>query len=147
MTLKSILLALAGACAVASCAQPVKPTDGSLSDVAALQKHIEQRAAGRLAPRERLAVEITDLDRAGSPEPWRSGLGNVRVVRDVYPPRIALNFRLTAADGTALRQGERSLSEPLPVAAAAAYGEDPLRYERALLDGWLEREFPRRAAQ
>jgi hypothetical protein len=136
------LLAVAAAFA-AACAQPEKPIDASREDVQMLEKHVEQRAAKLLAPGERLAVDITDVDRAGRPEPWRTGSSNVRVVRDVYPPRIALSFRLTAADGTALKQGERMLSAPLPVAAAAVYGEDPLRYERALLDEWLERELRR----
>ena len=142
MQLKSALLALVAALAVA-CASPEKPIDGSRNDVEALEQHVQQRAARVLAPGERLAVEITDLDRAGRPEPWRPGLGNVRVVRDVYPARIVLSFRLTGAGGAAVKQGERALSAPLPVAAAAPYGEDPLRYEKALLDDWLERELRR----
>lgn len=142
MQLKSALFALAAALVVA-CAAPEKPIDGSRNEVEALEQHVQQRAARVLAPGERLAVEITDLDRAGRPEPWRPGLGNVRVMRDVYPARIELSFRLTGADGAALKQGERTLSEPLPVAAAAVYGEDPLRYERAMLDAWVERELRR----
>jgi hypothetical protein len=136
------LLAVAAAFA-AACAQPQHPTDAGREDLRALEKHVESRAARLLAPGERLAVDITDLDRAGRAEPWRTGSSNVRVVRDVYPPRIVLSFTLTGADGTTLKQGERNLSAPLPVAAAAVYGEDPLRYERALLDDWLERELRR----
>jgi hypothetical protein len=136
-------LFIAAAALAAACAQPRQPTDGSRDDLQALEKHVEGRAARMLASGERLAIDIADLDRAGRPEPWRTGSSNVRVVRDVYPARIALSFRVVGADGAALKQGERVLSGPLPVAAAAAYGEDPLRYEKALLDDWLERELRR----
>jgi hypothetical protein len=50
-------------------------------------------------------------------------------VREVYPARIVLRFK----------DSNRTLSG-LPVAGAARYGNDPLRYEKALLDDWLERE-------
>ena len=125
--------------------QNSKLTDGAASDREALESYVLQRAAPLLAPGERLSVEITDLDRAGEREPWRPGLGNTRVVRDVYPARIVLGFKLMKADGSMARDGTRTLAG-LPVAGAARYGEDPLRYERALLDDWLEREL-RRAAQ
>lgn len=117
-------------------------TDGEKSDIETLESHVQQRAARLLGSGERLAVEITHLDRAGRLEPWRQGLDNVRVVRDVYPARIELDFRFTGTDGALLKEGRRSLSG-LPVAAAAPYGNDPLRYERALLDDWLERELRR----
>jgi Protein of unknown function (DUF3016) len=127
----------------ASCGAPgEKLADGSTSDVEALEEHVRKRAARLLAPGERLTLEITDLDRAGSPENSRPGLSGVRVVRDVYPVRIEFTFRLGIADGGMSEEGAVSLSG-LPVAAAAAYGEDPLRYERALLDAWLERKLRR----
>jgi Protein of unknown function (DUF3016) len=129
--------------AIAACAAPgAKLTDGSRNDVETLERHVRERAARLLAPGERLTVEITDLDRAGSTENWRPGLGGVRVVRDVYPARIELSFRLSVADDAMREQGAASLSG-LPVASAAAYGEDPLRYEKALLDAWLERKLRR----
>jgi len=60
--------------------------------------------------------------------------------RDAYPPRIDLTFRLTAADGSLLKEGERKLREPVFALTGSAYRDDPLRYEKALLDTWLERE-------
>jgi hypothetical protein len=117
-------------------------TDGSRADAQALERHVEERAGRLLAPGERLTVAIADIDRAGRTEPWRPGLGTTRVVRDVYPARITLSFRLAGADGTLLKEGMRQLGD-LPVAAAAVHGNDPLRYEKALLDDWLERELRR----
>jgi hypothetical protein len=140
-------LLLASIAVLAACAADPQPefTDAGKQDVAALERHAQQRAANLLAPGERLTLEIIRLDRAGRTEPWRPGLGNARVVRDVYPARIDLAFRVAGADGVLLKEGRRSLSD-LPVASAAVYGNDPLRYERTLLDDWLEREL-RRAAR
>jgi hypothetical protein len=113
-----------------SCAEPGgKRTDATEQDRQLLQRHVEQRAAGKLAPGE---VELIDIDRAGGFEARTPGLSAVRIVRDVYPARIVLNFK-----------GSTRTLTGLPVAGAARYGDDPLRYERALLDDWLERELPR----
>ena len=69
----------------------------------------------------------------------------MRVVRDLYPPRLALAFQVTDAEGKVVTQGRRELRDlaflfKLPL----AFPDDPLRHEKALLDDWLEQEFPRR---
>ena len=105
-----------------SCAAPTgKLTDATEQDRQALQRH--------LAP---LVVEIIDIDRAGSFEARGAELSRVRVVRDVYPARIVLRY-----------QGKTETLSGLPVAGAARYGNHTLRYERALLDDWAERELRR----
>ena len=108
----------------------------------ALEQALRQRAAPRLADGQRLDVTITDVDLAGSFEPWRGPqLGSVRIVRDVYPPRIDLTFRLLAADGSVLREGERQLRDMAFLMRVSAARSDPLRFEKSLLDDWIEREF------
>src|SRR5688572_10746959 len=59
-----------------------------------LSKHLVLRAKHRLPQDQTLTVTITEVDMAGSFEPWRPRLGDVRIVRDVYPPRIDLHFKL-----------------------------------------------------
>ena len=54
---------------------------------------------------------------------------------------LGLRFRLSADDGSVLKEGPRELRDPGLALDAAAYRDDPLRYEKALIDGWLEREF------
>jgi hypothetical protein len=84
---------------------------------------------------------------AGEYEPWRPRAYGVRIVRDVYPPRIDLRFRLAAADGSLLKEGECKLRDPAFMATALLYfRDDPLRYEKALLDDWLERELSARGS-
>lgn len=121
------------------------PSDAArTSDLEQLRKHLLQRASRLLPAEQTLTVSITDVDMAGNFEPWRVHLGDTRIIRDVYPPRINLHFKLTDDKGTIIREGERQLRNAAFLTTIQQYRNDPLRYEKALLDDWLERELPER---
>ena len=89
-----------------------------------------------------LKITVTDVDLAGEFEPWRATGGNdIRVVRDIYPPRIKLAFRLTDADGTILAQGDRALGDLNFLQRLEIRRDDPRRHEKSLLEDWLRKEF------
>jgi len=122
----------------------------SRSDSAAwlktLQRHITRQADRTLPAGQQLDVTITELKRAGGYEPWHGPqFSDVRIVRDIYPPRIDLSFRLTDADGRELASGNRQLRNPAFMMSTSRYRDDELRYEKALVDDWLRREFGRRS--
>ncbi len=108
-----------------------------------LARHLQIGADRILAPGQHLKVTFTDIKRAGTFEPWRGPKWNdVRVIKEIYPPSIDLRFTLTGADGTVLREGERKLRDPGFLSrAVAGRSDDPLRYEKRLLDDWLRNEF------
>jgi hypothetical protein len=109
--------------------------------VDALAQFLAERAAPRLPAGQRLEVHFTDVQRAGSFEPWRGPqAADVRIVRDIYPPRIDLRFRLLDADGKLLREGSRQLRDATFMMRPDLYPNDPLRYEKTLLDDWLREE-------
>lgn len=111
-----------------------------------LGRHLAEKAATVLPGNEQLEVQITDMQRAGSFEPWRGPRAdNVRIVRDVYPPRIALEFRRLAEDGRVLQSGQRTLRDPNFLMRTQRYPNDPLAYEKQLLDDWVGVEFSRQA--
>jgi hypothetical protein len=62
------------------------------------------------------------------------------LVRNVDPTRITLRFVLTESDGSVRKAGRRTLKDSHLLVPATAYPGDPLRYEKALLEAWLERE-------
>jgi len=94
-----------------------------------------------LPPGDRLDVTITDIKLAGAYEPWRgSRYDDVRIVKDIYPPRIDLKFVLSGADGRVIAEGERKLRDPGFLTRTIANTSDPLRYEKRLLDEWLRNE-------
>lgn len=110
--------------------------------VVQLAEHLRESAGKRLSPGQRLEVEITDIRRAGMYEPWHGiRLHDVRILRDHYPPRMDLRFRLFGADGTVLAQGERELVDGGFLMRSTSFGDsDPLRYEKAMIDRWLRKE-------
>ena len=105
-----------------------------------LRGHLVKQAAPLLATGERLSVSVTELDMAGEFEAWRPPASDARIMKDIYPPRIDLSFRLAAGDGKVIKEGARELRDPAFLASANRYPGDPLRYEKTLLDHWLEQE-------
>jgi hypothetical protein len=107
-----------------------------------LARHIAERAGARLADGQHLTVVVTDVDRAGDYEPWHGGTSaDVRIVRDIYPPSVILNYTLVAADGTIVRAGKERLHDPAFMLRANRYLDDPLRYEKSLIDDWVNNAF------
>lgn len=108
-----------------------------------LAGYLRKRATPLLLPGQRLDVTLHNIKRAGNYEPGRQpGTDNVRMVRDLYPPRIALSFRLRNADGQDVSAGERKLTDLAFLDRTPHVTDtDPLRYEKRLIDDWLQREF------
>lgn len=113
-----------------------------------LAEHLRKRADDQLRDGQRLEVTITDVTRAGNYEPWRGiQADSIRFMRDIYPPRITLDFTLTGADGDVLAQGTRELSDIAYLQRGSPLSDsDPLRYEKRLIDDWLRKEFREPAA-
>lgn len=94
---------------------------------------------------QKLFVTFTDIDMAGDFEPWHGPQWNdVRIVKDIYPPRIKLSFRLVDAEGNVLKQGARDLRD-LAFMMKISIGDrnGSVHHEKALLEDWLRSEFPR----
>ncbi|SFN10745.1 DUF3016 domain-containing protein [Dokdonella immobilis] len=107
-----------------------------------MRKTVVQRADKLLKPGQHLEVTLTDVKLAGQYEPWRGpAYRDVRVVRDMYPPRIDLRFSLTDANGSVIASGERKLRDPGFLTRGTPNGSDSYRFENRLLKDWLVREF------
>ncbi|MGY0618484.1 DUF3016 domain-containing protein [Lysobacter sp. A378] len=110
-----------------------------------LAQYLRSEAGHRLPPGERLQVTFIDIDRAGGYEPWLgSRYDDVRIMRDIYPPRIRLEFRHSGADGQIVAEGEQQLVGSDYLSRSVSHrNSDPLRYEKQLLDDWLRSRFKR----
>ena len=107
-----------------------------------LQEHLIKRAERMLPAGDRLEVTITDIKLAGGYEPWHGpNFQYVRFMKDVYPPRIDLTFKLVDSSGKVLREGSRKLRNLgyLQSGLTMPTNTDPLRYDKALFDNWLRR--------
>ena len=108
-----------------------------------LARYIRERAARQLPAGEQLDVEILDIERAGEYEFFFGGIArhDIRVLRDIHPPRMRVHVRRTDASGRVLVDAERKVSDLGYLLGATPIGTDPLRYEKRMIDAWLRREF------
>lgn len=106
-----------------------------------LKAYLIKQGQAILKPGQSLHIDITDIQLAGAYEPWRGPRWDyVRIMRDIYPPRINLDFKLVGQDGNVLREGKRTLRDMdylhSGLSLPANEGE-PLYYDKALLRRWL----------
>jgi DUF3016 family protein len=107
-----------------------------------LAKYLQRRADRVLAPGQQLDVTFTDVKRAGTYEPWRGPQWNdVRIIKDIYPPSIDLEFTLRDTSGNVISEGTRQLRDPAFLSRGIPNQTDPLRFEKRMLDDWLRRDF------
>jgi hypothetical protein len=107
-------------------------------NLAHLENHIAKLARS-LPEGQILKVEVTDIDLAGWIEPSADPY-DIRVLRDVHPPRIVLNYTL-ARDGAAPVSGRSALTD-IAYLHRSAFGpaDDSLRYEKRLLTEWFRKQ-------
>ncbi|MDB6114870.1 MAG: hypothetical protein JWQ83_1183 [Lacunisphaera sp.] len=108
-----------------------------------LTKHIKETAVLHLTAGQKLDVNFTDIDLAGDIRP--GSIHDIRVIKEIYIPRMELHFRLTDAHGAVVKEGDRHLTD-LSFQVNISVGaerNDPLYYDKQLLTDWLNREFPR----
>lgn len=106
-----------------------------------LQRYIVETAAYALPEPLRLEIRITDVDLAGDFELFRGPVRDqVRVIKGIYPPRIALEFRAVDVAGQAVTEGKRDLTDIDYQMRVVYPPDDYLRYEKDLLRDWLRAE-------
>lgn len=107
-----------------------------------LREYFIQQASRIIPATLRLQITILDVDLAGDFEPeLGASFDSIRIVKDLYPPRITLVFRVTDAAGNVLREGRRDLKDPAFMSRLLMNRDDPLRYEKVMIDAWLRSEF------
>ena len=111
-----------------------------------LARYLKTTAARLLPDGQRMEITVTDIDMAGDIEVWRNPfLCDLRTMKDIYPPRVDLTFRILDAEGTELRTGTRRLVDVGYLDRSRPSGIDQLRYEKSLLADWLQSELGARA--
>jgi hypothetical protein len=119
---------------------------GRESVLGELKQHLVTHGAKYLAKGERLQITVTDVDLAGDFEPWRGiNFQDIRIVKDIYPPRVDLEFKLLDAEGKVISEGKRQLRDLGYLMGMAMPTSDPLRYDKEMLNDWLRQEFRRKA--
>jgi len=112
---------------------------GRDNTLALIKEYIEQRAPRYLAEGQILTMTFTDIDLAGDFEPQRGpNFTDVRIVKDIYPPRLKFTYKLTDASGAVVKEGEEKLVNlGFQMTSNPFNQQDALHYEKDMLDNWL----------
>jgi Protein of unknown function (DUF3016) len=108
-----------------------------------IREHLERLGARYLKPDQTLKIDVLDIDLAGRFEWWRPYAYNVRILRGVTWPRIAVRYTLQEDDRTLLSAEESVSDLNYQMRTAASLSSDPLKYEKAMLDDWFRARFVR----
>ena len=105
-----------------------------------LEKHIIKLGKRFLEEGQTLVMTVTDVDLAGEYEPWRSiNFDDIRIVKDIYPPRIRFSYELKGADGTVLSSGEEHLSNMNFLYRIRTNTHDDLFHDKELITDWMRK--------
>jgi len=111
-----------------------------------LARYVQTSAAKPLQAGQTLEVTLVDVKRAGDYEPWHGPRGrDIRIMRDIYPPRITLQYTLKDSSGRIIDEGDARLSDSGYLHNIGLKSDtDPLRYEKRLIDDWVKRQLTSR---
>ena len=106
-----------------------------------LAKHLKEIAARRLTAGQKLTVTFTDIDLAGDIIPGQRD--DIRVIKEIYIPRMVFHFQLVDSAGVVIKEGDRRLSDLnyMQNVIPTIGQNEPLRYDKPLLDDWVRKEF------
>ncbi len=104
-----------------------------------LENHF-QKLAAKLPDEQLLKITINDLDLAG--DVHLGGIERVRIVKDMYYPRVAMNFELVSGQQQTLMSGEVNLKDiNFMTGRSLKYRHSILSYEKKMLDEWFSKTF------
>ena len=106
-----------------------------------LRDFIVERAAEFLPPGQKLELTFRDIDLAGDFEPWRGiRLGEIRIVKELYPPRMKFDYRILTTEGKLVREGQADLRDLSFMLRSYYSKQDSYRFEKEMLDDWFRTE-------
>lgn len=103
------------------------------------EKHFAKLAED-LPKGQTLKVNVTDVDLAGDTR--SGGINQLRIIKDIYFPRMNFSYELTDTDGSIITSGEIILKDMnFMMGSNSKYRNKSLSYEKAMLDDWFAKTF------
>lgn len=104
-----------------------------------LTENIDKEAGKILSPNQKLEMTVTDLDLAGDARPtFGATSDDLRIVKEVYPPRIAFNYKVIEG-GKVIVAGDEKLADLGFMDGIRPIGDRPFQYESDMIATWLKR--------
>jgi hypothetical protein len=101
---------------------------------------VEEEAAKLLPEGKKLTITFTDIDLAGDYLPSMPSGQDIRVIKDIYFPRMKFTYTITDASGAVVKEGTENLSDMNFMMNPGILNRgEPLFYDKAMLRDWLRR--------
>ncbi|WP_418358944.1 DUF3016 domain-containing protein [Shewanella basaltis] len=112
-----------------------------------LTKNINKQAEKSLKPGQTLFLQVTDLDLAGDMRPtFGATPGDLRVVKDLYPPRATFSYTINEGDKVVL-SGEEKITDMSFMYNSQRLNDRPFQYETTLFTDWLKKDIEPKISQ
>lgn len=103
------------------------------------EKHFT-KLAEKLPEGQVLKIDVTDVDLAG--DTHAGGINRLRIVKEIYFPRMNFSYQLVDADGRIIQSAEVELKDMNFMRTAnLRYRKESLGYEKKMLDDWFNKGF------
>lgn len=110
-----------------------------------IEAYLVEQTSKRLPGRD-VRIDVTDVDLAGEVEPFGRRMQWLRVMRTATLPSIELRYEVREG-GKVVQQGQTRLRDMNYQDGFNSFsGSDPLRYEKRMLDRWMQQEFGAKVA-
>lgn len=104
-----------------------------------LEKHFT-KLAEKLPKEQVLKINVTDLDLAG--DTHAGGIKRIRIVKEIYFPRMNFSYQLVNADGSEIVADKVVLKNmSFMMSNTLRYRNESLGYEKSMLDDWFKNVF------
>jgi hypothetical protein len=111
--------------------------DAILSEI---RNHLVYRASEQLPEGYHLSITFTDIKLAGDFEPWRGPQwDDIRIVKSIYPPDFKFTYSVTGPSGQVVKSGTEDIRDLDFQMRVTLDLNDRLRYEKSILDDWVDR--------
>ena len=103
------------------------------------EKHFA-KLAENLPEGQVLKINVTDVDLAG--DTHIGGINQLRIIKELYFPRMNFSYELANADGSIVTSGEIVLKDMnFMMGSSLKYRNKSLGYEKKMLDDWFADTF------
>ena len=105
----------------------------------AFEQHFTKMAES-LPAQQKLVLDITNLDLAGDVN--HGGIKRIRVVKNIFFPRMEFSYQLLSADNSIVKSAEISLKDMGFLSHSnLRYRNKALGYEKEMFDDWFKKAF------
>ncbi|KAF0095666.1 MAG: hypothetical protein E1N59_442 [Puniceicoccaceae bacterium 5H] len=88
-----------------------------------------------------LELTFEEIDLAGEYEWWRVDLDDTRIIKDIYPPRMVISYKLKDDQGNVVSEGTKNLTDlGFQMTAGPRSNWENLYYEKELLEDFFNYE-------